>query len=62
MPTLRHIIPQAWLREYLKWAEAERTQTNPATLLAFLTDLMDLEEELKDYKALTRATPSTAFK
>ena len=55
MPTLRQIIPQTWLREYLKWAEMEKTQTNPATLLAFLTDLVDLEEELKECRGVARA-------
>ena len=59
MPTLRQIIPQAWLREYLKWAEMEKTQTNPATLLAFLTDLVDLEEELKECRGAVKASIAT---
>ena len=60
MPTLRHIVPQIWMREYLRWVETERTESNPATLLAFLTDLMDLEEELRDCKGPAKTIATVA--
>ena len=55
MPTLRAIIPPEWHREYVDWVRTAKTVTNPETLLAHISGVLDREEELREYAREGRA-------
>ena len=50
MPTLKRIIPNEWLEDYVHWTQTSDTAENPETLFAYLKPIVDTKIELQPYR------------
>ena len=51
MPTLKRIIPNEWLEDYVHWTQTSGTAENPETLFAYLKPIVDTKIELQPYRS-----------
>ena len=51
MPTLKRIIPNEWLEDYVHWTQTTITAENPETLFAYLKPIVDTKIELQPYRS-----------